>query len=57
MRVITISEACARLAFQGCSTEYISTVCHGRCCRITGGVTRVFVERDERDRLRKLGGS
>lgn len=31
---VRVSAAMMRLPFEGCSEDYIKTVCHGRCCHI-----------------------
>lgn len=32
---VKVSAKEARILFHGCDTEYITTVCHGRCCTVT----------------------
>ena len=58
---ITISAKNARLEFQGCSPDYIKTVCKGRCCWIATKTkevyTTVYVEEDQQAAIKSHDGT
>jgi 1-aminocyclopropane-1-carboxylate deaminase/D-cysteine desulfhydrase-like pyridoxal-dependent ACC family enzyme len=58
---VTISAKNAMLKFQGCTKDYILSVCHGRCCWVTTKDkkvnTTIYVEEDQRAPLESLGAS
>jgi len=51
---ITVSGASLRQMFHPCTEEYVTGVCHGRCCQGTGKIM-VTVHESERNRIEALG--
>lgn len=53
---IKISTKSARELWNGCTVDYITNVCHGRCCTTGKGEMHVAVLDDEIPRIEALGG-
>lgn len=58
---VLVSARSARSLWEGCSPEYIRTVCHGRCCRVQGAdgrfTTTIPLQHDQARLLAVLRGS
>lgn len=53
--MVKISARSMRQRFNGCDPDYIRTVCHGACCRVSTGGINVAVLREEEAALRARG--